>query len=271
MQENQEQSSASVVKRIFNKISRLEDGQRKERTPLIPTETRGLERSASIARMLPSEASLLTHPILRKLWHIRRAERALLGYRLEGIELLTFQKEREEDGPREMPQLEKGPIIVCLDTSGSMHGTPEQVAKALTLEAMRVAHKEERRCYLYAFSGPEDIEEHELSLAPEGLARLLHFLSQSFWGGTDIAAPMNAAIAKLKESGWNRADILLVSDGEFSLKEETGRMVREAKKEAGAKLHGVLIGSHSHSMKELADELHHFKDWESLLPQKKEL
>lgn len=268
LQENQEQSSASTSDQIFDKITRLGEEQYKERTPLIPTETRGIERSASIARMLPSEASLLTHPTLRRLWHIRRAERALLGYRLEGTELLMFQKEREDEGPHEMPKLEKGPIIVCLDTSGSMHGTPEEVAKALTLEAMRVAHKEERRCYLYAFSGPEDIEEHELSLAPEGIARLLHFLSQSFWGGTDIAAPMRSAMAKLKESSWNRADILLVSDGEFPLEEEIVRMVREAKKEAGAKLHGVLIGSYSHSMKKLADELHHFKDWESMLPQK---
>jgi uncharacterized protein with von Willebrand factor type A (vWA) domain len=47
-----------------------------------------------------------------------------------------------------------GPIILCLDTSGSMRGAREVVAKALALECMRGAHRQQRSCYLYAFSGP---------------------------------------------------------------------------------------------------------------------
>jgi uncharacterized protein with von Willebrand factor type A (vWA) domain len=47
-----------------------------------------------------------------------------------------------------------GPIILCLDTSGSMRGAREVVAKALALECMRGAHRQQRACYLYAFSGP---------------------------------------------------------------------------------------------------------------------
>lgn len=47
-----------------------------------------------------------------------------------------------------------GPIILCLDTSGSMRGAREVVAKALALECMRGAHRQQRPCYLYAFSGP---------------------------------------------------------------------------------------------------------------------
>lgn len=47
-----------------------------------------------------------------------------------------------------------GPIILCLDTSGSMRGARELVAKALALECMRGAHRQQRPCYLYAFSGP---------------------------------------------------------------------------------------------------------------------
>ncbi len=38
----------------------------------------------------------------------------------------------------------QGPIIVCLDTSGSMQGPPETVAKALVLETMRGAHRQNR-------------------------------------------------------------------------------------------------------------------------------
>ena len=49
------------------------------------------------------------------------------------------------------PAAELGPIIVCLDTSGSMYGAREVVAKAVVLECMRGAHRQERKCYVYAF------------------------------------------------------------------------------------------------------------------------
>lgn len=49
------------------------------------------------------------------------------------------------------PAAELGPIILCLDTSGSMRGARETVAKALALECLRGAHRQERKCFLYAF------------------------------------------------------------------------------------------------------------------------
>lgn len=49
------------------------------------------------------------------------------------------------------PAAELGPIILCLDTSGSMRGARETVAKALTLECMRGAHRQRRKCFVYAF------------------------------------------------------------------------------------------------------------------------
>jgi len=38
-----------------------------------------------ISRMLPSELVFLGHPQLKMLWHARRAEKALLTYRVEGV------------------------------------------------------------------------------------------------------------------------------------------------------------------------------------------
>lgn len=51
------------------------------------------------------------------------------------------------------PAAVSGPIILCLDTSGSMMGAREVVAKALALECMRQARTQKRACYLYSFSG----------------------------------------------------------------------------------------------------------------------
>ena len=43
---------------------------------------------------------------------------------------------------------QRGPFIVCVDTSGSMGGYPEECAKALFLALLKVAMDEKRGCYL---------------------------------------------------------------------------------------------------------------------------
>ena len=53
-------------------------------------------------------------------------------------------------------------MLVCVDTSGSMQGGAEAVAKAVVLEAVRTAHAQKRACHVFAFSGPEEIVESEL-------------------------------------------------------------------------------------------------------------
>lgn len=261
-----EGDAPTVTDTVFVGVRRAGEEQREIRTPLAPTETRGIERSGAIARMLPSEAVLLGHPVLRMLWHARRAEGALLTYRVDGV--MTERVQTEVDGLEEQrvrrPRPERGPIIVCLDTSGSMHGAPETVAKAVTLEAMRVARQEKRACYLYAFSGPNDVAEHVLDLSPAGLSGLLAFLLMSFHGGTDIAEPLRRAVARLAKAEWKRSDVLLVSDGEFPVDAGVSSMVRDARSELDARFHGLLVGGGAQSMAKICDPVHRFLDWDAL-------
>lgn len=257
------------ISQVLSKVRRLEDIPIEVRSPHAPTETRGITRSGDIARMLPSEAVLLAHPKLRLLWHARRAERALITYQVEGVftEMAQVEREGTESRPEEQrkPRPEKGPIMVCLDTSGSMAGVPEAVAKALTLEAMRVAHTERRQCLLYNFSGPGQVYEHTLSMTPEGLTGLLTFLIQSFQGGTDVQEPLNRALKRLNHEQWARADILMVSDGEFGVPDDIRKRVGEAREKQGLRVHGVLIGNSSDAaMKLLCAPLHRFTSWKVL-------
>lgn len=161
---------------------------------------RVLERSDEISGMLPVEAIMLGHPKMRMLWHARRSERALLTYRVEGVEIERIQVEREghEEIEGKRPRPERDPIFAVVDTSGSMHGVPEQVAKALVLEALRTAYTEKRRCFLYAYSGPGQVLERELDLSSDGTGRLLQFLGFSFGGGNDEAGMMAKVVARLR-------------------------------------------------------------------------
>lgn len=254
---------ASIAERILVPARRLEEERLEIRTPHVPAETRGIERSGEIARMLPVEAAMLGHPTLRLLWHARRAERALLTYRVEGIEVERTWVEREEmvetEGKR--PRPERGPILAVIDTSGSMHGLPEQVAKAIVLEAARTAHAEKRLCFLYAYSGPGQVLEHELSLSPEGIERLLSFLGFSFGGGNDETGVMSKVVARLQENEWRKADVVFVSDGEWPAPASLVRSVEQAR-EDGTRFHGIQIGNRGRTgLHAICDPVHVFQDW----------
>lgn len=239
--------------------------------PEVAGETCGLERSARVARMLPGEAQLLGHPRLRKLWFARFAERTLLTYRERNRthEHVVVEVTVPKPLPQPLPErrLERGPIVVCVDTSGSMQGAAGEVAKAAVLEAMRVAHAQQRACYVYAFSGPDDIAERELPLSVEGVEALLDFLAQSFSGGTDIAGPLTRALERLDDAQWRLADVLIASDGEFGLPRPLVERLTQAKRASGLRIQGVLIGDReTPAMRELCDDLLWVRDWRSYGP-----
>ncbi|MBE0626092.1 MAG: VWA domain-containing protein [Burkholderiales bacterium] len=232
--------------------------------PEMPGETRGVHRSDRIARMLPAEAMLLAHPLLRLVWHARRAERTLLAYEDDDRmqELRLQQSARPRIGRQAGKRAEMGPIMVCVDTSGSMQGGAEAVAKAVVLEAMRTAYAQRRACHVFAFGGPEELLEMELKLDSGGIGRLTRFLGQSFHGGTDICAPLEKAIAKLEDQRWRLADLLIASDGEFGATPETVAHLNSIKRKLGLRVQGVLIGDReSVGFLEIADAIHPIRDW----------
>ena len=260
----------SATERIFLPMRRMEESRREVRTPLVPADTRGVERSGAVARMLPVEAVMLGHPKLRMLWHARRSEEALLTYRVEGVEIERALVEREttEESRTDRRPRQRGPILAVIDTSGSMHGLPETVAKALVLEALRTAHAERRQSRVYAFSGPGQVVEEELALSPEGIASLLNFLGCSFGGGSDPAEALNRVLRQLEDGDWAKADVLLVSDGEWSAQPTLTRAVQSARTK-GVRFHGIQIGNRGRTgLHEVCEPVHVFTDWAGVLAEK---
>ncbi len=229
-----------------------------------PTAVDGVHRSRALARMTGSESLNLTHPVLRRLWRARFAE----------AQLLTYDDRAREPRPNPRPQpdgtaarqqdahLGHGPLIVCLDTSGSMQGAPENVAKACVLQALRSAHAGDRACRLLAFGGPGELLERSLTRDAAGLDALLDLMGQAFDGGTDVQTPIERAIDQVQQSGWEDADLLIVSDGEFGLTGATLTQMRQAKESLGLRVHGILIGDRETiGLVEICDALHWVRDW----------
>lgn len=216
------------------------------RTTLEAQETRGLTRSDDISRLLPSEAALLARGrVVRQaklLFYARLAEKGLSTYERDGWSEFPTQIHSERREIR--PTADRGPILLCVDTSGSMRGAREVVAKALALECMRAAKAQERNCYVFAFAGPQEVRELELNMDLKSVNNLLEFLEKVFNGGSDFNAPVQRCLGRLHDAKWANSDILLVSDGELRQPgPEIMRKLAGAKDKLSLRVHGLIVGS----------------------------
>jgi len=235
------------------------------RLPGAPGEITGIRFTSRPDRMLAGEAVMLRHPVLKKLWRARHAEARLLGWETEAV-LVDWRPDprnarvaADEAAPE---ALERGPILLALDTSGSMRGAPENIAKATVIAALRAAHEAGRACRLIAFGGPGELLERDLGRDADGLDALLELMGQGFDGGTDVQTPIERAVAAVHEARWASADLLIVSDGEFGCVPQTLASLDDARARFGLRVQGVLVGDReTMGLLEVCDAIHWVRDW----------
>lgn len=109
----------------------------------------------------------------------------------------------------------QGPFIVCVDTSGSMQGERERLAKSAILAIAMLTEKTHRKCYVINFS------DEAVGLAINDLGRdlsqLAEFLKQGFHGGTDIEPALSEAARIIQGNDYKESDVILISDFEIPL------------------------------------------------------
>lgn len=238
------------------------------RLPGAPGELLGLTLGGTLERMTPAEAQLLRHRVGRKLWRARWAEARLAHYD-SAAEVIDWRWDPRAPPRPAAPEAraERGPILVALDTSASMRGAPETIAKAVVLAVMRAAHAEGRGCKLLAFGAEGELLEHDLGLDAAGLAALLGLLAQSFDGGTDVQTPIERAIALVRQARWAGADLLIASDGEFGCTPAALTALDAAQHEQGLRVHGLLLGDRETlGLMQVADHIHWVRDWREPMP-----
>lgn len=204
-------------------------------------EINGLRYSNDISAVLPSELSLMNNPAANKLFQLKFAQKQLLSYDYQRME-----EEQEESKEKEETTVEKkepkGPIIICVDTSGSMHGTPENIAKTITFALSKIAIEEERKCYLISFSTSiETLDLTDFSANPIG--KLVQFLRMSFHGGTDATPALKHAVKMLSENEWKNADVLMISDFVMQTLDNDIKTQIESAQKDNTNFHSLVIGS----------------------------
>lgn len=209
--------------------------------PAYRGEIDGLRYSNDISSVLPSELALLKNTAAKKLFQLKFAQKQLLSFKYQN-DVLDSKEENIQEETSVEKQEPKGPIIICVDTSGSMHGTPENIAKTITFALSKIAIEEERKCYLISFSTSiETLDLTDFSTNPIG--KLVQFLRMSFHGGTDAGPALKHAVKMLSENEWKNADVLMISDFVMqSLDNDIKAQIKSAQ-ENNTNFHSLVIGT----------------------------
>ena len=203
---------------------------------------KGICFSNDITSVLPSELALMKNPAAKKLFQLRFAQKQLLSFEYQRNVARTRAESTQEEISIEKKE-PKGPIIICVDTSGSMHGTPENIAKTVTFALAKIALEEERKCYLISFStGIETLDMSDFKKG-DSLQKLVRFLQMSFNGGTDASPALQHAIQMLQSSDYKNADVLMISD--FVMANISSDLIDavEAEKQKNTDFYSLVIGS----------------------------
>lgn len=168
----------------------------------------GIETGNDIASALPTELVFLTSPLLEIIFLNKWAEQQLQVFQHRSmIPAKATRKGTKERASR------GGAMIACIDTSGSMFGNKEQIAKGMVLELFKTAKRQKRPLFLITFS--IHIRCIDATGLPEN--KLYNdFLRTTFSGGTSCLAALEKALKVLQTERFAWADVLLISDFEFN-------------------------------------------------------
>lgn len=228
---------APGIRALIRKLGRNHISEEKKRQTRIPqvsrSEVHGTRRGADVQRMLPSELLNLEDEALETLFYARLLEENLLCYELSGI---TFVNGEES----ETLSKRTGPVVACLDTSGSMEGIPILNARALLLAIANILQQERRSLHVLLFGASGELREFAMHERNDA-SGLLRFLQQGFGGGTDFEAPLRRAFDIIAtQEGYLKADVLMVSDGDCELSEEFAAYVCTTKVQLDCSIYSVL-------------------------------
>lgn len=196
----------------------------------------GLIGDAVVPGTITPHLSLLAFPETEELFDRKFAERSLLRLQHRRRETVTTQGHRVVK-EQHLRRRTRGRVIACIDTSGSMRGLPEQVARATILGMVREAIPTHRELTFLLYTHqmvtlavnelapsndespipPQETDAVSGSappVVPEILIeQLSDLLASSLAEGTDIAPAMEEALTILEgEHRETVSDVVVVSD-----------------------------------------------------------
>ncbi|MDP2342270.1 MAG: VWA domain-containing protein [Deltaproteobacteria bacterium] len=210
---------------MAGRMRRIAMAKRRSRSRHARDEVSEIERGSDLSRILPSELAKLGHPMLALDFARGFVEGTLAQYRLHG---------RERPG--------RGPVVVLIDSSGSMEGSKEIWAKAVGLALLQLAVTDKRRCRIVQFDDGVRRVDDFVPGKIDGRA-VMEAMAPFFGGGTDFEKPLTKAMEAINDDvGLKQADVILITDGEAEVSDAFRASWAEARRKHEVTVFAVAIG-----------------------------
>ena len=190
----------------------------------------GISVGNDLGSMLPSELALLSEPATQDLFYRNYVSRRLQVF------------SSASHGTSKGPKHNDGPIVICMDSSGSMDGMPILVAKALTIALCIIAQRKKRKLIVVKYS--DSYEMYKLDSLASQKKELMSFLGSVDMGGNNEDGMfrwlLNEVLPDFGE--FDTTDLLCISDfGWTPISSEVKELI-DAEKAKGMKFYGLNIG-----------------------------
>lgn len=227
--------------KMLGRYKRWAVGANKSRISQDLVEITTIDTDSDLTRILPSEMIQLADDYLALLFIRRYMEDDLLCYDVKA-------KAKEEEGP----------IVILIDESGSMYGDKELWSKAVLVALAEIARTRHRNFAVIEYSNRGRMRIHKFQGGKIGTNALIDLASHFFNGGTDYEEPLTAAMTICNEEGFQKADILMLTDGECYVTPQFMRDFLDLKNKLSVKVTSVCIDfgySSTGSLSEFSDEI----------------
>lgn len=196
----------------------------RQRTDLPGLEVTGIELSGDVARVLPLDAALVAGAV---------PEIEMLAlYKLATRHTLSYRRERREP-------VGMGPLVISIDESSSMDGTPIETAKALALAMVSIARAQKRPILLAGFSGTALVR-----VAHDTPDEIVKWCTAQIGGGTVLDGPLATVPFKHWPSGkvGARADHIIISDACVNAPQPLVDEYKRWAKQQNVRTFAIIIG-----------------------------
>lgn len=210
----------------------------------------GISMGRDLNALLPHEWAIYSDPNMEDLFLQRYVTNRLQTFGYESHAMNAARNLHKK------PARPLGPMIVCVDLSGSMMGEPCQVALSLMMQLCELCMQKHRRCFLIAFS----VAAQPIDVLTDR-TQLLQFFNRKASGSTDAHHMMNTMFQLLKSNAqYAGADVLWVTDFRIPLPEREYFIEMERLQQDGTRFYGLQLGIAENRWASHFDELFKIED-----------
>lgn len=203
----------------------------------------GITVGDDLSSLLPSEIALLAGRETEDVFF-----RNFVGKRLQVF--------ASASAGRDSVRRQDGPVVICLDRSGSMEGRPSEIARALTMAVTIIAKRQHRQVIIILY-GNDEMDSFVVKSLRKQRDALTRFLSYGCGGGNNEDELFSMVFRELlpRDKDFSGGDVLCVSDFLWPpVSEEVMDLIR-INKAKGMKFYGLAVSREAAGASSIIDSM----------------